>query len=234
VQQPLGFIIGNPDKVLKLKKALYGLRQAPRAWNAKLDKELIALGFVRSKLEHAVYKRSSSKSFLIVGVCADDLIISGLSVDDILKFKTEMRRKFSLSDLGLLSYYLGIEVKHGGGPIMLSQSAYALKILENANMKNCNSCDTPMECSVKLSKLKGEDAVDPTAYKSPIGSLRYIVKHETRINLCCWSSKQIHGGAREGALACCQAHSKVPKRNNWVWMHIYKRRRATAYFIGLQ
>jgi len=175
VQQPLGFIIGNPDKVLKLKKALYGLRQAPRAWNAKLDKELIALGFVRSKLEHAVYKRSSSKSFLIVGVCADDLIISGLSVDDILKFKTEMRRKFSLSDLGLLSYYLGIEVKHGGGPIMLSQSAYALKILENANMKNCNSCDTPMECSVKHSKLKGEDAVDPTAHKSPIGSLRYIV-----------------------------------------------------------
>jgi hypothetical protein len=75
VQQPPGFIVGKGDKVLKLRKALYGLRQAPRAWNAKLDKELMALGFVRSKLEHAVYRRSSKGSFLIVGVYVDDLII---------------------------------------------------------------------------------------------------------------------------------------------------------------
>jgi hypothetical protein len=125
VQQPPGFIIGDSDKVLRLKKALYGLRQAPRAWNAKLDKEMIALGFERSKLEHAVYKRNSGKSFLIVGVYVDDLIISGPSVQDIFRFKVEMRRKFNMSDLGLLSYYLGIEVKQGGGTITLSQSAYA-------------------------------------------------------------------------------------------------------------
>jgi hypothetical protein len=62
VQQPPGFIIGDS------------------AWNAKLDKEIIALGFERSKLEHAVYRRSSGKSFLIVGVYVDDLIISGPSV----------------------------------------------------------------------------------------------------------------------------------------------------------
>ena len=164
VQQPPGFIIGKGDKVLKLKKALYGLRQAPRAWNSKLDKELIALGFVRSKLEHAVYKRSSRDSFLLVGVYVDDLIISGPNISDVMKFKSEMRRKFSMSDLGLLSYYLGIEVKQGDGEITLSQSAYAQKILENANMKNCNSCDTPMECRLKLSKLKGEDAINPIAY----------------------------------------------------------------------
>lgn len=55
VQQPPGFVVGNGEKVLKLRKALYGLKQAPRAWNAKLDRELLALGFVRSKLDHAVY-----------------------------------------------------------------------------------------------------------------------------------------------------------------------------------
>jgi heterodisulfide reductase subunit B len=175
VQQPPGFIIGKGDKVLKLKKALYGLRQAPRAWNAKLDEELIDLGFERSKLEHAVYKRRSKGSFLLVGVYVDDLIISGPNVSDITRFKTEMRRRFSMSDLGLLSYYLGIEVKQGDGEITLSQGAYALKILENANMKNCNSCDTPMECRLKLNKLKGEEVVDATAYRSLIGSLRYIV-----------------------------------------------------------
>jgi len=73
--------------VLKLRKALYGLRQAPRAWNARLDKDLLSMGFIRSKLEHAVYMRSNSKSFLIVGVYVDDLIISGPNLGDIKQFK---------------------------------------------------------------------------------------------------------------------------------------------------
>jgi hypothetical protein len=63
VQQPPGFVVGDGDKVLKLKKALYGLKQAPRAWNVKLDHELMALGFVRSKLDHAVYRRKSKNFF---------------------------------------------------------------------------------------------------------------------------------------------------------------------------
>ena len=175
VKQPPGFIVGDGDKVLKLRKALYGLRQAPRAWNSKLDKELLALGFVKSKMDHAVYKRNSKASFLVVGVYVDDLIISGPDVDGINQFKAEMKRKFSMSDLGLLSYYLGIEVKQEGEGITLSQGSYAVKILEGAGMIDCNPCDTPMEPRLKLYKSKEGEAVDPTAYRSIIGSLRYIV-----------------------------------------------------------
>ena len=175
VQQPLGFVVGKGDKVLRLRKALYGLKQAPRAWNAKLDKELLALGFVRSKLDHAVYRRSSKSSFLLVGVYVDDLIISGPDVQDIKMLKSEMKKKFSMSDLGFLSYYLGIEVKQDGNGITLCQSSYAAKILEGAGMRNCNSCETPMECRLKLSKLKSGDPINPTEYRSIIGSLRYIV-----------------------------------------------------------
>jgi hypothetical protein len=122
VQQPPGFKVGSENKVLKLKKALYGLKQAPRARNARLDKELVALGFVRSKLEHAVYRRTGKNSFLIVGVYVDDLVISGPNANDIKQFKSEMKKRFNMSDLGLLSYYLGIEVKQGDGGITLSQS----------------------------------------------------------------------------------------------------------------
>jgi hypothetical protein len=69
VQQPPGFVVEKGSgKVLKLKKALYGLRQAPRAWNAKLDRELLSLGFVRNPLEHAVYRRTKGKEYLLVGV----------------------------------------------------------------------------------------------------------------------------------------------------------------------
>ena len=50
-----------------------------------------------------------------------------------------------------------------------------MKILEAVGMKECNSCETPMECHLKLNKLKDEDPVKPTEYRSIIGSLRYII-----------------------------------------------------------
>jgi hypothetical protein len=175
VKQPPRFIVGNGDKVLKLRKALYGMRQAPRAWNFKLDRELVALGIERSKLEHAIYRRSNKGSLLLVGVYVDDLVICGPDVNDISRFKQEMQKKFNMSDLGLLSYYLGIEVKQGEEGITLSQYAYANKILKNAGMLNCNSTATPMEARLKLSKKMENEVVRSTDYRSIVGSLRYLV-----------------------------------------------------------
>jgi hypothetical protein len=88
VQQPAGFIVlGKEHKVLKLRKALYGLHQAPRAWNAKLDSTLLSLGFRRSPSEHAIYIRRKGNMQLVVGVYVDDLVITGASCEDIKKFK---------------------------------------------------------------------------------------------------------------------------------------------------
>jgi hypothetical protein len=105
VQHPPGFVVENGSgKVLKLRKALYGLRQAPRAWNAQLDKELLQLGFVKNPHEHVVYRRSDgSGDFLIVGVYVDDLIIAGPAQESIDAFKRQMIKSFSMSDLGLLT-----------------------------------------------------------------------------------------------------------------------------------
>jgi hypothetical protein len=97
--------------VLKLSKALYGLRQAPRAWNIKLDKSLKMLGFSKCASESAVYKRGVGASAVILGVYVDDLIVTGENVLEINKFKRQMTSQFEMSDLGLLSFYLGIEVK---------------------------------------------------------------------------------------------------------------------------
>jgi hypothetical protein len=125
-KQPPGFIAaGNEDKVYRLRKALYGLWQAPRAWNAKLDATLTRLGFQKSCSEHGVYTRSRGGDRLIIGVYVDDLIITGTTVPAIDEFKQEMKEKFQMSDLGLLSYYLGIEVIQGEAGIALCQSAYA-------------------------------------------------------------------------------------------------------------
>ena len=122
-----------------------------------------------------MYRRSHKRSFLLEGVYVDDLIISGLDVSDIEQFKQEMKEKLSMSDLGLPSYYLGIEVKQGSDGINLSQSSYALKILESAVMHNCNATANPMETRLKLSKKMEDDVVNPTSYRSIIGSLPYLV-----------------------------------------------------------
>jgi hypothetical protein len=175
VHQPHGFTIpGDEHKVLRLRKALYGLKQAPRAWNAKLDASLASLGFHRSPLEHAVYLRNSGKATLIVGVYVDDLIITGTNNNDIAAFKDQMQQLFDMSDLGLLSYYLGIEVKQEAGTITLYQSAYVGKILEGAGMAGCNPCHTPMENKLKMNKGRTDDAVDATHFWSIVGSLRYL------------------------------------------------------------
>jgi hypothetical protein len=79
-----------------------------------------------------------------VGIYVDDLIITGNDDAEINNFKLQMSAKFKMCDLGLLSFYLGINVKHGSDGINMSQAMYAHKILERAGMGSCNSCHTPM------------------------------------------------------------------------------------------
>ena len=105
----------------------------------------------------------------------DDLIITGTDVASIVKFKAQMQKLFKMSDLGLLSYYLGIEVSQADGEITLCQRSYAAKIIEAAGLSSCNSCHTPMECRLKLTKNDDGTVFDATLYRSIIGSLRYLV-----------------------------------------------------------
>lgn len=176
VAQPPGFVVdGKEQKVLRLVKALYGLRQAPRAWYTKLDASLLSLGFHRSASEHAVYMRGANARRLVVGVYVDDLVITGGNHSELDQFKKEMRETFQMSDLGLLRYYLGLEVSQTDEGITLSQGACAKKILEAAGMVGCNPSQTPMEPRLKLSKLSTSPCVDATDYRKIVGSLRYLV-----------------------------------------------------------
>jgi hypothetical protein len=114
VHQPLGFVIpGMKGKVLCLRKTLYGLRQAPRVWNAKLDSTLQGMGFKQSPHEAAIYRWGNGGNTMLVGVYVDDLVITGTKDAKVTALKEEMKVTFQMSDLGLLSFYLGIEVHQG-------------------------------------------------------------------------------------------------------------------------
>ena len=120
VRQQPGFVVARKeDKVYRVRKALYGLRQAPRAWNAKLDATLKVMGFQQIAHEAAVYRRGSGRTVLLVGIYVDDLIITGAEEEEMVKFKAQMKDKFDMSDLGLLCFYLGVEVRQDASGITL-------------------------------------------------------------------------------------------------------------------
>lgn len=176
VSQPEGFVKkGKEHLVYRLIKALYGLRQGPRAWYAKLNKCLEELGFGRCPYDHAVYTKKIDGETLIIAVYVDDLLITGTSKAAISWFKAQMSNKFEMSDLGLLSHYLGIEVKHTPGNIYLKQAAYAKKLLEKSGLGECNPVRYPMDPKEVMTKDEGGKDVDATYFKSIVGGLRYLV-----------------------------------------------------------
>jgi hypothetical protein len=110
-----------------------------------------------------------------VGVYVDNLVITVNNDSEIKLFKLEMQAQFKLSDLGLLSFYLGIEVIQRNDGICLSQVAYTRKVLDKAGMHGRNPCHMLMEPRFKLSKISSAPPVDTTEYREIVGSLRYLV-----------------------------------------------------------
>ena len=176
VEQPMGFVIeGQEGKVLKLNKALYGLKQAPRAWNTHIDKYFQDNGFVRCQNEYALYvKTFNNDDVLFICLYVDDLIFIGNNPNLFEDFKESMSREFDMTDMGLMSYYLGMEVKQTENGIFVSQESYTKEVLKKFNMLDCNPVNTPMEGGLKLSKFDEGEKVDSTIFKSLVGSLRYL------------------------------------------------------------
>nr|GEV92867.1 retrovirus-related Pol polyprotein from transposon TNT 1-94 [Tanacetum cinerariifolium] len=175
VEQPKGYVSkGQERKLLRLKKALYGLKQAPRAWNTKIDKYFQEHGFKKCISEYALYVKFENKSILLACLYVDDLIFTGNSQSMIDELKKSMTREFEMTDIGLMSYYLGIEVKQTNEGTFICQERYAKEILKRFDMDKCNPVGTPIEHKVKPSKYDGGKAVDSTLFKSLVGSLRYL------------------------------------------------------------
>ena len=144
VAQPQGFeVSGREDHVYKLKKALYGLKQAPRAWYTRIDGYFKSVGFQRSLSEPTLYFKKSATDILIVCLYVDDLIfmVSNKKMNE--EFKTLMMAEFDMKDLGLMSYFLGLEVHQMQGEIFVSQSKYARDMLKRFKMDNCTLVATP-------------------------------------------------------------------------------------------
>nr|GLL35738.1 uncharacterized protein LOC108981514 [Ipomoea trifida] len=88
------------------------------------------------------------------------------------EFKNSMMKEFEMTDLGLMSYFLGIEVIQGDDGIFISQKRYVTEFLKKFRMYDCNPVRTPVEVGTKLSKEGDDQYVDSTHFKQIVGSLR--------------------------------------------------------------
>ncbi|RVX01687.1 Retrovirus-related Pol polyprotein from transposon RE1 [Vitis vinifera] len=175
VEQPEGFAIkGKEEKVYLLKKALYGLRQAPRAWYSRIDTHLLTLGFHKSLSEFTLYIKKIEEDILIVSLYVDDLLVTGSNAGFVNKFKAEMEQVFEMTDLGEMSYFLGMEVHQKQNEIFICQQKYAKEILKKFKMEECKSTSTPMNQKEKFCKEDGAEKVDEGLYRSMIGCLMYL------------------------------------------------------------
>lgn len=111
-QTPSYIKVGNEHKVYKLKKAVYGLKQAPQAWYRRIDTYFSKEGFKKCPFEHTLFvKIDDGGKMLVVCLYVDDLIYTRNDSAMFEKFKKSMMVEFDMSDLGMMRYFLGIEVE---------------------------------------------------------------------------------------------------------------------------
>ena len=121
MQMPLGFETDGPGRACRLRKSLYGLKQSPRCWFAKLTSALKKFGFKQSYSDYSLFTFIKGDSSVRVLVYVDDLIIAGNNLSMMMKFKAYLSECFKMKDLGKAKYFLGIEIARRPQGMFLTQ-----------------------------------------------------------------------------------------------------------------
>ncbi|GJV58881.1 putative ribonuclease H-like domain-containing protein [Tanacetum coccineum] len=175
VCQPLGFEDPNfPDRVYKEEKVLYGLHQAPKAWYKTLSTYLLDNGFQRGKIYKTLFIRRDKGDILLVQVYVDDIIFGSTKKSLCTEFKKMMHKKFQISFMGELTFFLGMQVKQKEDGIYISQDKYVTEILKKFGFTDVKTASTPMETQNLLLKDEDGKEVDVHLYRTMIGSLMYL------------------------------------------------------------
>jgi hypothetical protein len=173
--QPTGFAVpAYPDLFCHLRKSLYGLKQAHRAWYSRFASSLTTLGFIEAKSDTSlfIFRRGSDTVHLLLYV--DDIILTASSTELLRRTISALQREFAMKDLGSLHHFLGITVEHRPDGLFLHQRTYTLNIVKWAVMADCNPCTTPVDLQAKLADDSGPPVADASQFRSIAGALQYL------------------------------------------------------------
>jgi hypothetical protein len=145
--QPEGYEAATQEQlVCKLSKILYGLKQAGRTWNIKIDVALKRLDFTPLDADQCVYVRRQD-AITIIALYVDDLLITSSSLAVLIELKQQLTARFEMEDLGEASFILGIDIRRdrANRTVSIGQSAYITALLERHGMSDCKPVSTPMD-----------------------------------------------------------------------------------------
>ena len=175
MSQPPGFTDSDrPTHVCKFRKAIYGLKQAPRAWYSELRSYLLSAGFSNSLSDTSLFIYKSGRDLVYVLVYVDDIMVTGRNNTLIKRVIDNLANRFSIKDMGNLSYFLGIETIRTPAGMHLMQRKYVTDLLTKANMLHTKPVATPLPTSLKLLLNSGEPLADPGEYRWLVGSPQYL------------------------------------------------------------
>ena len=183
VAQPKGFIdLHFLDYVLYLKKALYSLKQASRAWYDRLTQYLVSYGFTRGKAYRTLFIKMQDSELIVAQVYVDDIVFRSTKDELAHSFSKLMQTEFEISMIGELTHFLGLQIRQQDSDIFLSQSKYANNLVKKFSLESVNSVRTPMSPNVKLTIDLLRKSVDSSLYRSMIGSLLYLTVSRSDIS----------------------------------------------------
>jgi hypothetical protein len=177
MQQAQGYEEGGPTVVCKLKKAIYGLRQAPRAWYLRLKEEMEKLGWTVSGADPALFVRRENGEVFYALVYVDDIELAGPRGSPVIsRLKQELAGIFDIRDLGASSYFLGMEIerKRDEGTVKLSQKKLTGEILSRFGMQEAKGKSVPLSQAEKLTRNGEPLNTEEHPYRELVGSLLYL------------------------------------------------------------
>ncbi|GJS74973.1 retrovirus-related pol polyprotein from transposon TNT 1-94 [Tanacetum coccineum] len=166
---------------VKLKKALYRLKQAPRAWYDELLTFLLQNNFFKGTIDLTLFIRRFNDDILVVQVYVDDIIFGSTNPRYTQLFSDLMKSRFEMSMIGEMTFFLGLQVNQSPWGIFTNQSNYVLKILKKYGMETYDPVGTSMEIKDKLNLDQNGTLVDATKYRSMIGALMYLTSNRQDI-----------------------------------------------------
>ena len=145
-QRKVFVVDGKENLGCRLKKSIYGLKQASRQWYLKIDETIRKFGFKENEEDNGIYAKFKNEKFIFLILYVDDILLASSDVDLLLETKKFLSSRFDMKDLGEASFILGIEIHwdRRNGVLALSQKAYLEKVLKKYSMYVCKSSPAPI------------------------------------------------------------------------------------------
>lgn len=160
--------------VCKLKKSLYRLKQPSTQWFSKLSEALLSRGYISRKNDYSLFTKRTSTSLVVLVVYVDDILLARSGISEMSSLKSFLDQQFKINDLGLVHYFLGIEVITHDSGYLITQQKYTSDLLEEFLCSQFTSAFSPLDPTAKLTSDMAVPLPDPSLCRRLVGKLNFL------------------------------------------------------------